>query len=397
MRRISKTRPLLQLSRLTAALTVWALVLLGGCDAEAPVAVQTDLPLAASADGLGGNNHLRVMSRNLYLGGDVGPVLQVDFSDIVAVTEAAATVWASVLANDFPSRAEALADEIARTEPHVIGLQEVVRFITLDAQFQPTAVLDYLDILQSELAERGLHYQAIVQDNTDVVLPIGLDLQVGAVTEYLKFTDRIATLVRSDVGVTDVAQGNYQAQLTLTPGVTLKRGWIRVSSEHGSMPYTLVNTHLETQGLAPVQAGQTAELLGVVTSGLDEVTFVLGDLNSDAAGGPGVPSWTPTYNDMLEAGFVDVWRNELLDAAPDFTCCNDPDLLNGPGSLDQRIDFILVRGAPTTPTGAFSGSILPMLVGTHPWERTSSGLWPSDHAGLVAAVRLAPGLLADGS
>lgn len=373
--------------RALALMAVAALILLPACS-DSPVNADPATPALVAASGQqGGPDRLRLMTRNVYLGGDVGPVLQVDFNDIGAVVGAAATVWASVQANDFPSRAEALADEILENDPHMVGLQEAVRFVTLNGQFQPTGGFDYVQILQSALVARGLSYNVVVQENTDVVLPIAIDLSVGAITEYLKFTDRIALLVRSDVPVSDLAQGNYQAQLPLAPGVILKRGWIRVSSEYGDMPFNLINTHLEVQALAPVQAGQTAELLGAVAAGLDEVTFVMGDLNSDAEAGPGAPSWTPTYNEMIAAGFADVWTRGKADRPGGLTCCHDPNLVNLPGSLDERIDFILVRGAPATPNGNLKGAVNATVVGDQAGDIGAAGLWPSDHAGIAARVR----------
>lgn len=35
--------------------------------------------------------------------------------------------------------------------------------------------------------------------------------------------------------------------------------------------------------------------------------FPEGDLNSDAEAGPGDPSWTPTYDELIAEGFVDTW------------------------------------------------------------------------------------------
>ncbi len=361
------------------------------CGTEGPTSAPLDAPILTAAALPGSPAALRVMSRNVYLGGDVAPVLQVDFSDIVAVTNAAAHIWTTVQANNFASRAQALADEIEEADPHIVGLQEVVRFVTLDKTFQPTGVFDYIQHLEAALSARGLAYNVWVQDNTHVTLPIALDLSVPEVTEYLDFTDRIALLVRADLPSPVIAQGNYAAALTIAPGVTLKRGWIRVRSEFDGLPFYLVNTHLETQGLAPVQAGQTAELLGSITQGISGLTFVVGDLNSDAAAGPSAPSWTPTYDAMIGAGFFDLWTRANPNGKGGFTCCNLPDLSNGPGALVERIDFILVRNAPTTPSGKLKGSIHAEVVGDDGADQTPSGLWPSDHAGVVAGIRLPAG------
>lgn len=66
---------------------------------------------------------LKVMTRNLYLGAELGPVLAVtSFEELV---QEVGVVWAKVQSTDFVERAEALADEIAEFDPHVVGLQEV--------------------------------------------------------------------------------------------------------------------------------------------------------------------------------------------------------------------------------------------------------------------------------
>lgn len=384
---LARTRPY----RLTPLLV--AATALTACE-QPPTSVSEAPALEVAANGSGGPGRaLRLMTRNVYLGGDVAPVLAVDFSDIAAVTAAAATVWASVQANDFAARAAEIASEIARNRPEVVGLQEVARFITLDAAFQPTGVLDYVSLLQSALSARGLEYDLWVQENTDVVLPIEIDPQAGAVTGLLRFTDRIALLVDRDLDDVVVTQGNYATTITLAPGVTLKRGWIRLRAADRDRPFELVNTHLEGQALAPVQAGQTAELLALL-AGASGPTYVLGDLNSDAAADPGAPSWTPTYDVLRDAGFADVWlESQGRRPRGGFTCCHLPDLSNPPGLLDERIDFILVRGAPTNPHGALLGAIRADIVGEERRDRTPGGLWPSDHAGLVAALRFPPGLV----
>src|SRR5512141_112320 len=63
-----------------------------------------------------------VLTRNLYLGADLTPVIQAtDGAQFLAATTA---VWAMVQRNDFHVRARAIADEIAWTQPALVGLQE---------------------------------------------------------------------------------------------------------------------------------------------------------------------------------------------------------------------------------------------------------------------------------
>ena len=325
-----------------------------------------------------------VLTRNVYLGADTGPVFAVDFTDFPAILEASAAVWAEVQSTNFAERAVVLVDEIAEGRPHLIGLQEVARFITLDGAFAPTGSLDFLDILESEIAARGLSYTRIaVQENTSVTLPVAIG-PLGL--EFVNFTDRDVVLARSDVSIEAVANDNYAATYELTPDVILKRGWIRVSTRIRGVTYHFVNTHLETQPLAPVQAGQLDELLGSVVAGLRGVTVLVGDLNSDAEAEEGDPSWTISYDELIAEGFVDVWDESHSSSKPGFTCCNASDLRNLESSFDQRIDFVLVRGRRRLIEGLIDDVDIE-VVGDEIGDLTVGGLWPSDHGGLLARFR----------
>jgi len=97
---------------------------------------------------------------------------------------------------------------------------------------------------------------------------------------------------------------------------------------------------------------------------------VAGDFNSAADG-----SSTPTYG-LLTAQLRDAWS--VRGRAPGYTCCREP-ALTDPKRLDQRIDLILVHGAK--PLAARRVGVRPIA--------TTPPRWASDHAGVVADVRLA--------
>jgi hypothetical protein len=71
---------------------------------------------------------------------------------------------------------------------------------------------------------------------------------------------------------------------------------------------------------------------------------------------------------------------------PGYTCCQNQNLLNFPSTLNTRIDLELLRGA----IGVDEAN----LVGDGPSDRTQSGLWPADHAGLIATLEIPTGSLA---
>jgi hypothetical protein len=87
----------------------------------------------------------------------------------------------------------------------------------------------------------------------------------------------------------------------------------------------------------------------------------------------------PAYQAIINAGFSDAWR---VKRAPDpgFTAHQAENLLNPTSELSQRIDLVLFRGG--------FGVADINLIGNLPTDRTSSGLWPSDHAGVAAVLRL---------
>jgi exonuclease III len=101
-----------------------------------------------------------------------------------------------------------------------------------------------------------------------------------------------------------------------------------------------------------------------------------GDFNT-TADDPSNPSYV-IYQTLINAGLTDAWKL-LHPNQPGFTCCQDADLLNARSKLSHRIDLILFRG--------LAGVDNMKVFGDLPSDRTPSGLWPSDHAGVVATLR----------
>ncbi|MFQ5878502.1 MAG: endonuclease/exonuclease/phosphatase family protein [Acidobacteriota bacterium] len=348
----------------------------------------------ASRFGGSGNGNARseaisVLTRNLYVGANIDVILAVQ--DPFQIPFVAAEAWAAVQATDFAARAQALADEVAATRPHLIGLQEVSLFRIQspgDAAVGGTTpatdvALDFLAILMDALADRGLAYTVAAQSS-------GFDVELPVVTatglDDIRLTDSEVILVRSDVGVSDVEERNFKENLVVPiPGgapVTVLRGWTALTAEIVGHRLRFVSTHLEPAETGPgIQAAQAAELLEELG---DETLPVLlvGDLNSAADG-----SSTPTYATLLGAGFADVW----LDGEPrgvGNTCCQADDLQNPSPELFQRIDYILLRDPFAVRDGHLTGATHAQLVGEEPSDRTAAGLWPSDHAGVHAVLRL---------
>lgn len=328
-----------------------------------------------------GDREITVMSRNLYLGTDLGPaIFASNFNELVAAVTA---LFAEVQATNFPERAQALADEIAAKHPDLIGLQEVVLWRSqYPADLSPTpnamtVEFDFLHLLLDALDARGLHY-------TPVAISTGLDIEAprqrsDLTLEDIRLTDREVILARTDLSVADLKLSNIQERnfannliIPLFSGpFTILRGWASADVKVRGKSFRFVTTHLEP--FSPdVQVVQANELLQGPGS-IDVPLVFIGDFNSNADG-----SGTPTYSNLIAAGFVDAWSQTHPDD-PGFTCCQDANLLNPMSHLSERIDLVLFRGKFNTTDVD--------IVGENPDDRTISGLWPSDHAGVVATLR----------
>ncbi|MFA9446363.1 endonuclease/exonuclease/phosphatase family protein [Egicoccus sp. AB-alg6-2] len=362
-----------------AAVTLVALLLLAtGGVAEAAGGGKGQARADAAAAARGGPP-VTVMTRNLYLGSELGPIFAA--ADQQQLIGAASQVWANVLASDFPARARVLAEEVARERPLLIGLQEVSRFTAQGAGGSIT--VDFLDILLDALAARGLSYAPVsVAPAFEGTLP-AMDPTLGFVNATL--LDRDVILARTDVPpaqlrILDEASGVFDAALTLPlPGagpdaaLRIDRGWQYVDVGVRNREFRFVNSHFEAFDPGEVvRVAQARELLAGALD-TDLPVILVGDFNSDAnAGGRAYGVLTGV------GGFVDVW-SALRPGEPGLTCCHPADL-RGEEPLRSRIDLILVRDG-----------IRPRnveVIGVDPALRTPSGLWPSDHAGVVATVMI---------
>jgi endonuclease/exonuclease/phosphatase family metal-dependent hydrolase len=291
---------------------------------------------------------LTVMTQNLYVGANAGPVLSNPSPDTIAAA------FQSVVANNFPARAGAIAREAASAGgPLLIGLQEAAIISA------PGATLDYAQILVNQLAAQGLHYS---------IAGVHTGFQIASAGFSL--TDREVVLARIDApgfAVTGSEAHTFANDVILpTPlgPFPLQRGYVLVDATLDGVPFEFVSTHLdETHSSAqPLEAGEILTRLGMTT----ELELVVGDFNARPT--------EPTYAEMLAGGFTDV---VLVAGAAGPTCCQSPDLDNPVSQLSNRYDYVFERG--------FSSIEAALLVGDKVFENVRP-LWPSDHAGVVATV-----------
>jgi endonuclease/exonuclease/phosphatase family metal-dependent hydrolase len=281
-----------------------------------------------------------------------------------------------VQTNDIEARAKLMAREIDREKPDLVGLQEAMLFSTdtpPDGPATPaeTVVYDFVQLLVDALADRGMEYEAVsVYNGTDAELPAGLPP-----TMDVRLRDRVVVLVRRDghgrheLEVSNPQSGRYTAALTTPTAagpITLPRGWASVDVTMDGRSFRFVTTHLEAF-TAQVRNPQAAQLAANLAAATMPVVLV-GDFNS----GPGTD--TGAYGILANGGFADAWS-----ADGGLTCCHAVDLRNPDPTLTKRVDLILTRGGFETKKIE--------VVGEEPSDRKHD-LWPSDHAGVVATLRI---------
>lgn len=344
------------------------------------------------------NPELVVMTRNLYLGSSLAPAVTIDPTAPDAeqrLVAAVAQIYGTALFTDFPTRAGALADEIAATRPDLIGLQEVSRWVA-DPVGNPAAAppdQDFLALLLAALADRGLDYAVAGVSDNALIGPLPLiapaagcatitPTPAGPVPDcVLTFADRDVILVNEstpELQVGAARSGRYAVQQVLpTPGgpLSFDRGWVGVSGRLEGKTFRFVNTHLETEDFPAVQQAQAAEFLAGPARGGQ--TIAVGDFNSAADG-----STTTSYAQLTAPqAFTDAWSVNGDD--PGLTCCQDGTLTNPVSQLRSRIDLVLVRGPIRTVSAHVVGDA-PFRAQTMP----PRPIWASDHAGVVATLRL---------
>ncbi|MEE8362079.1 MAG: endonuclease/exonuclease/phosphatase family protein [Gemmatimonadales bacterium] len=326
-------------------------------------------------------DRLTIMTYNLYIGTDVDRVLASPPDEFdQRVQEALATF----IATDYGERSGAIADLIMEANPHVVGLQEVYVISTQGIAGLPDMTVDFLQILMAQLAGRGLDYQVVAQEMlTNPQLPVGAG-GVGLV-------DSDVLLVRGDVPFDNAEAVVYQAKLTVPFGPTtldILRGYTAADVRVGGKRYRVVNTHFEPKQPVPqIQQAQAGELLAALAEAHDPVV-VVGDLNS----GPADADPAAPYNQLRADHFTDAWLKRVPRGRRfsdlGYTCCQAADLQNATSQLVERIDLIMVRNDFDFLPRSVVGPSWVEIVGDEQADRTASGLWPSDHAGVVATFRL---------
>jgi endonuclease/exonuclease/phosphatase family metal-dependent hydrolase len=305
-----------------------------------------------------------VMTRNLFLGADLIPLATSPAGP--EFQKAAGATLAQVEADGPKARMKLVAGEIAKARPDLVGLQEVSiwRTGTTGAPARATHVVaDYLKIITHELKRRHQPYKVVtkkqgfnVQGPTDRGVDVRLTL--GDVV-----------LARKDVGVKHARSGVFAHQLEIATdqlgNVNTRRSWNSFDATvHGAHVH-FVNAHLEAYS-NDFKLQQAREL---VAGPLEHKGTVIlaGDLNS----GPTLPAAAdrPPYQAIADAGFKPERTKRT-------SCCFD-DIATGSGAWDHNVDWIMARPKVRLVRSYVTGR-----------ERTKSGVYPSDHGGVVSVLRV---------
>ena len=367
-------------------------------------------PVAAEAATKRGAPKVTVMTRNLFLGADLSPAIQA--ADIPSAIDGAGTVWNELQSTKFPERAAPLAREIKRSKADLVGLQEVALWrkqtpsdggappISPIQGAQPATDVefDFLALLKAQLKKVGAKYRVVVvQKEFGGELPVDADHSDATGTGPLatlgadfdvSLTMRDVILVRrgTKVKLGRTRKGHYATRYEPNVGgimIPVDRGWVSVeakirgrSARNGAKPrysrFRFINTHLEAFGDPTIREAQAKELVAGPLHTSKQVILV-GDLNSGIArhNEPEQPGDDLAFRALADFGMRD---NGAIQS-----CCYE-NLFDPNGVFDHTVDHVLTKPGLRR--------IRAYVTGHDPSQRTASGLWPSDHGGVVSRLQL---------
>ena len=356
-----------------------------------------------------------VMTRNLYLGADLGPAIGA--SNVCDAIDAGGVILNQVDTTNFPERSKLLAKEIAKAKPDLVGLQEVALWREqTPSDFSATPAMgvryDFLALLQSALKKKKAKYKvAVQQDEFDQELPADIDgsdatgngpfASCGADKDG-RLTMRDVILVRKGSGVKaknpDMGhfKNLYQVSLGGVLPISVLRGWVSVDAKVKSTKKTkgakfhFVNAHLEAFGDPKIREAQARELFAPQSGDYDQGPLVtnkqlifLGDINS---GGPKDNIGSPNPGDPDDPLAYNALVNDfgMFNLGARQTCCYpDPNVSSatiGSYRFDHTVDHIMVKPKLK--------QLDSEVTGDNPKVKTPSGLVSSDHGGLWSTLKL---------
>lgn len=406
--------------RAVAAVTVVGVI-------AAPLALTTTTAQAETAKA----PPLKVMTRNLYLGVDImRPLVAVDALPddaplaVLLTTLANATHEARQIVDDtdFGTRSKLLAQEIAAAKPDLVGLQEVAMWRSGPLEIGAVAVpnaetvdLDFLEMLRTELKAEGVPYRPVsVNWLSDVEAPSFGGTPAAPVEPRdvrLTMRDVILKRVGSGIEVLRHRERDYtnglQVEIAGRP-LDFTRGYQWVDVERDQKRFRFVNTHLEAFSSDMAFAQMKEMLEGPASTA--RTTIIACDCNSDPLNqsvktsiGDTLPHSEPYWLATGEHEYFDTWLqwkparfgwtsglNETVDEAASlegWPIDEDSEAGAPRNSWTHRIDLVLARRADGGPLNVVRGEVTGDRVADRYLDGEDTGLWPSDHAGVVISLR----------
>ena len=355
----------------------------------------------------------KVMSRNIYLGADVGVALEL----IPNMPAAAQFMWDQVNKNDFSKRSFALAAEIQAYKPDVIGLQEAtIWYCKKNAWSKKIEVFNFTDQLLQAL---GGDYVLASKDGKTAFNP-GYSINPIPFLTIVKDPERFQKIFGQDkaacgfqIGdalaikkelaqqVLNVGNTEYEASYSIVPTLmTIYRGYTWADISIANIPVRFVTTHLESiwdENKVPNAAKQVTQLIKDVKE-TNMPLVIVGDFNSDPrdprpanAANPGLQptaseecpagsSKCNAYRLMKEAGFNDAgpdssdpttytWGMNALLTGPDPDRLKAAQAMGNEYGFTDRLDYIFTKNGIDVTTSQIIGFKAP---------------YATDHAGVFA-------------
>jgi endonuclease/exonuclease/phosphatase family metal-dependent hydrolase len=332
------------------------------------------IPVTATAQNQDdGKAVVKVMTYNVNEGTDFVELLSAtnldDFHKAVQIT------LDNIISTNPPLRVQAVAKQIAQTQPDLVGLQEVTTW-SVDGQVKYDMLQDLLEALHN----LGVDYvpQVVVEEfQVEGTTPDGVTVQ--GINH-----DAILARAASELELSNPQQRHFSVLLpvpTAVGTVIIFRGWGSVDVSHEGQSFRFVVSHLENfNPLFPItlliQEAQAAELAqDQAAAGIKGAVIIAVDTNADALGGdPTIATYQLITNQDFGFGFGDAWAAVHPDQ-PGATWGFMPDPNDTRPIVHQRIDYIFFKNGVRAPTA--------QLAGQRPQDKVD-GLWPSDHAGVRA-------------
>jgi len=199
----------------------------------------------------------------------------------------------------------------------------------------------------------------------------------------VRFTDRNVVIAPEDRDEDEFAVANpvsvvYQARIPMTllgQPLDITRGYASIDAWfHGSW-VRFATTQPEAYSVQ-IRELQAMELAGALSASPYDM-IIAGDINSerDFTG--------DSYQILIGAGYTDLWL-EIMSGVDDLPASFGDDLVGPPNELDHTLDYVLRSTDGSLDGVDGSGEI----VGEEIDAQTTTGWWPSDHAGVVLSIEI---------